>query len=115
MSKHERQHSVSHAVNTTASVDNTKREPKRARLESATSSLSNNNNWSTLFVNTQLNDSTIQIDKQRIEKEQSIVQRIKSNDEQNVFSTCFLTDKLLMPDCKKPLPTHPFPTQEKIE
>ncbi|CAF0796434.1 unnamed protein product [Rotaria sp. Silwood1] len=68
MSKHERQHSISHVVNTTIS------EAKRARV-----------------INMDTNYST-DINKN---------EKIKVNDEKSNFSTCFLTDKILIPDEKK--------------
>ena len=78
MSKHERQHSVSNTVSTTMSNDNPIPEAKRARIENSNSSP--DTNWSTrLYVNTQ----------------------IKDQQQQTRFSSCFLTDKLLMPDNKK--------------
>jgi len=77
MSKHERQHSVSTVVNTTISNENPMREAKRARIENLHPSP--NTNWSTtLYVNTQIKD-----------------------EQQTGFSSCFLTDQLLMPDNKK--------------
>lgn len=77
MSKHERQHSVSNVVNTKISNEHPIREVKRARIENENSS--SNPNWSTtLYVNTQIKD-----------------------EQQTGFSSCFLTDKLLMPDNKK--------------
>ena len=86
MSKHERQHSVSSVPNTTISNENLVREAKRARFEKMDSLKSTN--WSrTLFVNTQFKD-----------------EHMRANDEQhNGFSSCFLTDKLLIPDDKKSL------------
>ena len=63
------------------------RETKRPLIE--TSNPSPNPNWSTtLYVNTQLKD-----------------------EQQTGFSSCFLTDQLLMPDNKKSL----IPPQEKPE
>lgn len=87
MSKHERQHSVS---NTSMSNESPVREVKRARLE--TINPSPDRNWSTaLYINTQIKDEPM-----------------KTTDEQQTgFSSCFLTDQLLMPDTKK--------SQEKIE
>lgn len=80
MSKHERQHSVSNVTNSKISNENPVREAKRARLETDSPSL--NSNWSTtLYVNTQIKD-----------------------EQQTGFSSCFLTDKLLMPDNKKSQP-----------
>jgi hypothetical protein len=77
MSKHERQHSVSNVGNTTIINENPVREPKRARLENENPSPTPN--WSTtLYVNTKIKD-----------------------EQQTRFSSCFLTDKLLMPDPKK--------------
>ncbi|CAF3217660.1 unnamed protein product, partial [Rotaria sp. Silwood2] len=83
-SKHERQHSVSNVVNTTISNENPIREVKRARFENINPSP--NTNWSTtLYINTQIKD-----------------EHMKTNDEQQTgFSSCFLTDQLLMPDNKK--------------
>lgn len=81
MSKHERQHSVSNA---SSSNENPIREVKRARLENENSSsptmtTTTNNNWSTtLYVNTKIKD-----------------------EQPTGFSSCFLTDQLLMPDPKK--------------
>jgi hypothetical protein len=94
MSKHERQHNVSNIANTTIIHENPIREAKRARIENVNSS--STSNWSTLYVNTQIPE-----------------ENIKRNDEQQppVFSSCFLTDKLLMPDTKKSL----IPQQEKLE
>ena len=95
MSKHERQHSVSNTViNTTISNESPMREVKRARFENLNPST--NTNWSTaLYVNTQIKD-----------------ENIKTTDEpQSGFSSCFLTDQLLMPDHKKTL----VPQQDKIE
>ena len=84
MSKHERQHSLNSNVNnnnnnsTINSNENSLRETKRARID--TDHSSPNSNWSTtLFINTKLKD------------EQSTTS----------FSSCFSTDKLLMPDPKK--------------
>jgi hypothetical protein len=77
MSKHERQHSVSNVVNPTITTENPIREAKRARIENLNPSP--NTNWSkTLYVNTQIKD-----------------------EQYTGFSSCFLTDKLLMPDNKK--------------
>jgi hypothetical protein len=94
MSKHERQHSVTNVSNTITTNENPIREAKRARIENIHSSP--NTNWSTtLYVNTQIKDEPI-----------------KTTDEhQTGFSSCFLTDKLLMPDNKKSL----IPQQEKSE
>ncbi|UJR30959.1 hypothetical protein I4U23_018471 [Adineta vaga] len=85
MSKHERQHSVSNSTTITTN-DHSSREVKRARYES--SNPSPHTNWSTtLYINTQIKDESI-----------------KTNDEQQTgFSSCFLTDKLLMPDNKRSL------------
>ena len=84
MSKHERQHNV---TTTTISNENRVREIKRARIDN--SNPSPNPNWSTiLYVNTQIKD-----------------------EQQTGFSSCFLTDQLLMPDTKKSL----IPPQEKPE
>ncbi|CAF2402367.1 unnamed protein product [Rotaria sp. Silwood2] len=69
MSKHERQHSISHVVNTTMS------EAKRARI------INMSTNYSANINN----------------------EKIKVNDEKSSFSTCFLTDKILIPDEKKSL------------
>ncbi len=78
MSKHERQHSVSNVVNTKISNESPTREVKRARIENNPTP-SPNPNWSTtLYVNTEIKD-----------------------EQQTGFSSCFLTDKLLMPDTKK--------------
>lgn len=81
MSKHERQHSVSNA-NASASLsnENPSREVKRARIDNENSSSpTTNSNWSTaLYVNTKIKD-----------------------EQQTGFSSCFLTDQLLMPDTKK--------------
>lgn len=80
MSKHERQHSVSNAnlLNENPPV----REVKRARIDHENSSSSPptmNTNWSTaLYVNTKMKD-----------------------EQQTGFSSCFLTDQLLLPDTKK--------------
>lgn len=80
MSKHERQHSVSNVINSKISNDNPDREVKRARLE--TDNPSPNPTWSTtLYVNTQIKE-----------------------EQPTGFSSCFLTDKLLMPDTKKSQP-----------
>jgi hypothetical protein len=62
MSKHERQHSVSHVINTRIA------ETKRVRVE---------------------NTNAMNID---------VEENVKLNDAQTVFSTCFLTEKILMPD-----------------
>lgn len=64
MSKHERQHGLSHVENSTMS------EAKRPRL-----------------VNMNTNYST----------------SLNKDEKSSTFSTCFLTDKLLTPDEKKPL------------
>lgn len=83
MSKHERLHSLNSNANnnnnsTINSNENSLREVKRARLD--TDNSSPNSNWSTaLFINTKFKD------------EQSTTS----------FSSCFSTDKLLMPDPKK--------------
>ncbi|CAF3631070.1 unnamed protein product [Rotaria socialis] len=84
MSKHERQHSVSNTINTPVSNESPMREAKRARLE--TIDPSPDRNWSTtLYIDTQIKDEPL-----------------KTNDEQPTgFSSCFLTDQLLMPDNKK--------------
>ena len=78
MSKHERQHSVTSTGNTASLAnENPGREAKRARLDNENPSP--NSNWSTtLYVNTKIKD-----------------------EQQTGFSSCFLTDKLLMPDTKK--------------
>jgi hypothetical protein len=78
MSKHERQHSVTSTGNTPTIInENPVREAKRARLENENPSPTSN--WSTtLYVNTKIKD-----------------------EQQTGFSSCFLTDKLLMPDTKK--------------
>ena len=95
MSKHERQHSVTNnIVNTTISNESPIREVKRARFENLNPSTTTN--WSTaLYVNTQIKD-----------------ENVKTNDEpQSGFSSCFLTDQLLMPDTKKTF----APPPDKIE
>ncbi len=78
MSKHERQHSITSTGNNMTLInENPVREAKRARLESENPSP--NSNWSTtLYVNTKIKD-----------------------EQHTGFSSCFLTDKLLMPDTKK--------------
>jgi hypothetical protein len=84
MSKHERQHNV---TTTIVSNESPIRETKRARTENSNSSP--DPNWSTtLYVNTQIKE-----------------------EQQTGFSSCFLTDQLLMPDNKKSL----IPQQEKPE
>ena len=87
MSKHERQHSVANIGTTTAVInENPAREAKRARLENENPSPTSN--WSTaLYVNTKIKDEQL-----------------------TGFSSCFLTDKLLMPDTKKSQVEKPMPS-----
>ncbi|CAF1606764.1 unnamed protein product [Adineta ricciae] len=85
MSKHERQHSVSNStITTSSSNDHPNHEAKRARYESLNPSP--HTSWSTaLYVNTEIKD----------ESSKTI------REQPSGFSSCFLTDKLLMPDNKK--------------
>lgn len=92
MSKHERQHNVSNMNTNHLTEENPFREAKRARLEPDTSS--STAHWSTLYVNTQMKDETSKSTDEPQTLPQSTVQPTR-------FSSCFLTDKLLMPDQKK--------------
>ena len=85
MSKHERQHSVSNStVTTSSSNDHLNREAKRARYESLDPSPQTN--WSTaLYINTEIKDEPMKT----------------IREQPSGFSSCFLTDKLLMPDNRK--------------
>lgn len=92
MSKHERQHNLSNMTTNHLTEENASREAKRARLEQ--DSPGSSASWSTLYVNTQMKDET----NKSSDEPQTLPPSVTQS---NTFSSCFSTDKLLMPDQKK--------------
>lgn len=102
MSKHERQHNLTNMNGTSITDENPLREAKRARRESENPP--SNAQWPALYINTQIKEESIKItDKPPAPPQQK--------QQPPAFSSCFSTDKLLMPDTKK----SPSLSQDKLK